>query len=205
MKKLSSLFLCSFLVIGVVTFLIFWLKVSHISHQSKTKPQGEVAVILGTRVFVNGRVNQCLVARLEKGIQLLQQKRVRALIMTGGRDKINQPTQAQLMASLARYHGVAANVIWTENNSSDTWENIAFAKKIIQKHHWNKILIVSEPYHLPRAVMIAHHFNLEVAPIGVTSSQCWQNKLSRWFFIIRDFLAYLQDSWRIFSSPALPE
>ncbi len=190
-------------MVGVGSFRLFWLKVSRISHQSITE-EGEVAIILGTRVFVNGQVNQCLVARLEKGIQLLQHKKVTALIMTGGRDRINQPTQAQIMASLARYHGVAANVIWTENKSSDTWENIAFAKKIIQNHHWKKILIVSEPYHLPRAVMIARYFNLTVVPVAVTSSQCWRNKLSRWFFLSRDFLAYLQDSWRILSSPAAP-
>ncbi len=204
MKKILTFFGLLILLI-LSSFIYFWWKVDRVSKVTSVNESGDTALILGTKVFVNGQINQCLVARLEKGVQLLQKKKVTALIMTGGRDKLNQPTQAQLMASLARYQGVAANVIWTENNSSDTWENIAFAQKIIQKHHWKHIILVTEPYHLPRALMIAHYFNLKVTPVAVTSSPCWQNKLSRFFFTGRDFLAYLQDSWRVFSSTPYPE
>ncbi len=181
------------LVLGFVLFLVrssFW---------PKNESAADVAVVLGTKTYINGQLNKCLLARLDKGISLVKDNKVKALIMTGGRDQLDQPSQAQILASLARHQGINPAIIWTENDSSDTWENIKFAKRIIDQNNWQSVLIVTEPYHLLRALMISRHFGLNSAPSKVTNSLCWQDKLTRLFLTGRDYLAYLQDSWRSFS------
>lgn len=184
------------LILTFLAFLGFFIKSSF---WPDTQTQADVAVVLGTKTYVDGQLNECLLARLNKGIDLVKQNKVKALIMTGGRDQLDQPTQAQILASLARYQGVSASVIWTENKSSDTWENIKFAKQIIDKNKWQTVLVVTEPYHLLRALMIANHFGLDSAPSKVIASPCWQDRFTRFILTGRDFVAYLKDSWRAFS------
>ncbi|NOY15269.1 MAG: YdcF family protein [bacterium] len=159
----------------------------------------DAAVILGTKTYIDGQINQCLLARLDTGISLIKTGQASALIMTGGRDSLNQPTQAQVMASLARHKGINPRIIWTENKSSDTWENILFARQIIVKNNWTKIAIVTEPYHMTRALMISKALGINSYPAPAVKSPCWQNNKLRLQLLGRDFLAFWQDYWRIFN------
>jgi len=181
-------------VVGVLAWLNF-VKTAYNYHQSEKTAQA--VVILGTTAYVDGRLNQCLKARVDTAVKLYQTGRVKAVITTGGRDALDQPSQAQILASLVRYQGVPAQVIWTENDSVDTWENIKYAARIARRHNWNEVFLVTEPYHLNRALMIARHFGFQAYPAPALQSRCWQNRPTRYMLLLRDFLAYWQDYWRI--------
>ncbi len=189
------------ITLAILTFLFALTRfVWQINHLSPFFQPVDAALILGTRTYVKGNINQCLVARLNHGIKLIQQNKAKFLVLSGGRDSLDQPTQAQVMASLARLKGIKPTIIWTENQSSDTWENIFYARKIIQKNNWHTVALVTEPYHLKRALMIAQALGLHAYPAPVTNSPCWQNQKLKYPLILRDFLAFWQDYWRIFNA-----
>ena len=197
MKKIITIIIASTIFTFLVSLIRFIWQINHFSHLSKPV---DAVLILGTKTYINGNINQCLIARLDHGIQLIQNDLAKFLILSGGRDRLNQPTQAQIMASLARAKGIDPTIIWTENRSRDTWENILYTQKIIQENNWHTIALVTEPYHLKRALMIAKALNLQAYPSPVTTSPCWQNPQLKYLLILRDFLAFWQDYWRIFNA-----
>ncbi len=197
MKKTFIFIITLAILVFLFTLTRFVWQINHLPPLSQSV---DAALILGTKTYVNGDINQCLIARLNHGIKLVQQNKAKFLVLSGGRDRLNQPTQAQVMASLARLKGVNPTIIWTENQSSDTWENILYTKNIIQKNNWHTIALVTEPYHLKRALMIANALGLRAYPAPVLNSPCWQDLQLKYSLIFRDFLAFWQDYWRIFNA-----
>jgi uncharacterized SAM-binding protein YcdF (DUF218 family) len=60
--------------------------------------------------------------------------------------------------------GVPAAAILTETRSRDTRQNIDNVKPIIAEHGLGKVLIVSDPLHMMRAMQIAADAGLDAAP-----------------------------------------
>jgi uncharacterized SAM-binding protein YcdF (DUF218 family) len=71
--------------------------------------------------------------------------------VTGGRPAGERSTEGALMkAALESEFGVP--VKWTEENSRTTWENAVFTAALLRKDGIGKIVVVTNRWHLPRAV-----------------------------------------------------
>ena len=64
------------------------------------------------------------------------------------------------MRSLAVANGVPADAITLETRARNTYENVAYSHEIAGRHGWKRMLLVSSPYHMRRALMTWH----KVAP-----------------------------------------
>jgi len=62
--------------------------------------------------------------------------------------------EAESMRALAIDQGIPADRIEIEPRARNTYENVAFVQQILDRHQWNKILLVSSPYHMRRARMV---------------------------------------------------
>lgn len=60
---------------------------------------------------------------------------------------------SRYMKQYAVNMGVNSNAIITENNSLHTKENAKYTLEILHKHNWNKIILVTSPFHQRRAFM----------------------------------------------------
>ncbi len=112
----------------------------------------DAAVVLSTRAYEGGRLNPCLVARVEAAVELYRAGKVKKLVMTGGISRDLQ-SSAGNMQMIAEKMGVPKGDIIQEREAGNTFENIVFSRKFIENSP--RVVIVSAGFHLARARMMA--------------------------------------------------
>lgn len=89
------------------------------------------------------------------------------LLVSGGLHYGAPPSEAALMAEvLARDYGV--KVRWQEGLSRTTWENATHSAEILQKQGIERVLLVTQAWHMPRARWSFEQVGFQVlsAPVG---------------------------------------
>lgn len=81
--------------------------------------------------------------------------------------------EAQVMRMLAISLGVPGDAILLEQSAGNTYENVAFVKKILERRGWRRILLVSSPFHMRRSLLTFWRVapEIEVVPAPAASSQ----------------------------------
>ncbi|MER3481346.1 MAG: hypothetical protein C4327_12970 [Meiothermus sp.] len=138
-----------------------------------TLQQADVALVLGSRVYHGQRLNPCLVGRVEEGVEVVRRGWARWLVVSGGLDRETGTVEAQAMAQIARSRGLNPERIVLEPSARSTYQNLRFTQQIMEERGWNTVVIVSEPFHLPRAALMARRLGLEFAL--APSPHCPQN------------------------------
>jgi uncharacterized SAM-binding protein YcdF (DUF218 family) len=90
------------------------------------------------------------------------------LLVTGGKPDpdVPGPAAADLMAELLRRDGVRSSDLLVEGNSRTTYENATESRKLLEPRGVNRIVLVTEAIHLPRAVLCFRKQGFEVFPSG---------------------------------------
>ena len=112
-------------------------------------------------------VNRWTLQRLRYGAYL-QQQTDKPIIVTGG-GLFGERSEADAMAE-ALQRDFHAKDIWIENQSKDTVENASLSAAILKEHGIQRIALVSQAWHLPRAISLFERQGLTVyaAPTGYT-------------------------------------
>jgi uncharacterized SAM-binding protein YcdF (DUF218 family) len=182
MKRGISRFIIGALSVLVVIYAIafVWLAV-----QIKENARASDAVIvLGARVNYNNYLNPCLVARVEHGAKLVRDGLAKFLIVSGGVDIEDGASEAKAMREIALAAGISSEQIILEPKATSTFENLKFSKVILEQRKLKSVIVVTEPYHMPRAAMIARKLGLDFSSSPAPESACW----SRWKHFSRFFL-----------------
>jgi uncharacterized SAM-binding protein YcdF (DUF218 family) len=161
MKKIGKALLLIFFILLVTAGLL----ASRIYSYSNTRSDGpaDAAIVLGAAVWSTG-VSPVFEERINHGIDLYQNRKVRKLIFTGGQGNSNEPTESSAARRYALQRGIPASDILIEEKSHTTYENILYAKQIADAHGLRKVLIVSDPLHMKRAVSMALDVGLDADP-----------------------------------------
>lgn len=106
-------------------------------------------------------VNRATLERLRYGARM-QQETGLPILVTGGAPFGGTPEADPMAATLKDdFH---ANVIWIENHSKDTAENAEYSATILKQHGVYRIALISQAWHLPRAVSLFQKQGLTVYP-----------------------------------------
>lgn len=148
----------------------------------------DAAIVLGAAVW-EGAPSPVFAARLDHAIALYHQGRVRAVIFTGGvgiGDTIAESAAAQAYAVA---QGVPVTVIFTETVSHVTLTNLTEAQHIVREQGFDRVLLVSDPLHMKRAITIAHDIGLNAHPSPTPTSRyrTWKTKTG---FLLRETYFY---------------
>ncbi|WP_454780522.1 YdcF family protein [Legionella sp. WA2022007384] len=147
------------------------------------KRQADVILVLGAKAYRDNAYNLCLVARVKHAVDLYKENYAPKLLFSGGTDMEDGVNEAQTMKKIAVSLGVPAKDILLESASTSTFENLLFSKKLLQAKQLKSIILVTEPFHAPRAILVAQKLGLEVFSSPAVTSTCWiKNKYSRYFF-----------------------
>ncbi|MCP4350636.1 MAG: YdcF family protein [Desulfobacterales bacterium] len=150
----------------------------------------DVIIVLGAAVLKNRRPSTALKRRLLHGVALLKQERAGYLLVTGGLGKY-PPTEASVMKNLATEQGIPSEKIITEKKGTTTFNNVTECIQIMQERNWSKALVVSDSYHLFRALFLFRCFGIKAsgsaAPGGKQATGSWKWR----YFHIREFIALL--------------
>jgi len=119
-------------------------------------PEKNVALVLGAAAYPS-RLSDILQDRMDTAIELLKSEKVQKLILSGA------PNEAEGMKKYAIKNGVAENDIIEDTKGLSTLESIQNAENT------KEMIIVTQLFHMPRALFIAHHFGINA--VGVTSDK----------------------------------
>ena len=109
----------------------------------------DAAVVLGARVYADGRLSDALADRVRTACQLYQEGLVRRLVFSGGPgDGAIHETEA--MKRMASALGVKAEDIWLDKAGVNTRATVRNTEAVFAQWHASRILVVSHAYHLPR-------------------------------------------------------
>lgn len=138
----------------------------------------DAALVLGAAVL--GREpSPVLAERLRHAQELFESGQVRNIVVTGGRSPEDDLSEAEASRDWLLRQGVPADAIVLENASRTTIENLVLAKPVLAEHQIGSVLIVSDPLHMRRAMLIAERLGLSAAPSPTQTSryQSWGTTL----------------------------
>ena len=155
------------LAIGVAAILVAWLlflTVSIIRYAGESDSgQADAAVVLGAAV-VDGLPTPVFEERIRHAIDLYQTKRVRVLILTGGVGEGDILAESEVARAYCLAHGVEAEDLAIEKQSHTTYENLIQARTLLTDRGLRRVLIVSDPLHMRRAITEARDIGIDAYP-----------------------------------------
>jgi len=187
MKKIAKVFL----VIVVMLIVVFGVLASRIYSFGNTRSEAsaDAAIVLGAAVWSTG-VSPVFRERINHGIDLYRTGKVRKLIFTGGQGNPGEPTESSAARDYALQNGVPAQDILIEEKSHTTYENIRYAKQVADAHNIKRVLIVSDPLHMKRAVLMAQDVGLIAEP-SPTPTTRYQGLKSQFGLLVHETYYYI--------------
>ena len=190
-KKALVFILVLFLTVALLPLWIMWRDFWVSRLDADTVRPADAAVVLSTRAYEKGRLNPCLVARVEAAVELYRARKVKKLVMTGGVSRDLQ-SSAGNMQMIAEKMGVPKGDIIQEREAGNTFENIVFSRKFIENSP--RVVIVSAGFHLARARMMAdrqwqgHDIQVYAAPF------CSEPYGGYGFTVLRESAAFVKNA-----------
>jgi len=155
------------------------------SSENLSDQKFDCILVLGAGVWGNSRPSPMLEDRLITAIDLYNEG-VSAKILMSGDNGEEYYDEVNVMKNYAIERGVPSEDIFMDHAGFSTYESIYRAKYIFQAE---SILIVTQKYHLHRAVYIAKRFGLNV--YGVSADR--NEYLGQRYRDLREFLARNKD------------
>lgn len=116
-----------------------------------------IAVVLGASVYEDNTPSLVLQDRLDTALILYNQWVVDRIVVSGDNGQVEY-NEVYAMSKYLLDHGVPAFVVFQDYAGFDTYDSIYRAREIFEIE---KLLIVTQEFHLPRAVAIANDLWLE--------------------------------------------
>ena len=160
------------------------------SYSSKsTNETADAAIVLGAAVW-NGKPSPVFEERIKHAIFLYENNQVEYLIFTGGVGIRDERSEADVGREYAIQNGVEPDHIFTESESRITYQNLSKAKAIASNTDMSSYLIVSDPLHMKRSVVMAKDLGMNAFPSPTPTSkfESWKSKLP---FLLREIYFYI--------------
>lgn len=198
MKKRKKIILCIFTVLvslgllgGIAVLSINALVKGSTKDRILTAQQAaaltdvDCILVLGCGVRDDGSPSPMLEDRLKRAVELYDLGAAPKILMTGDHGRVNYDEVASMKA-YALGTGIASENVFMDHAGFSTYESMYRAKKIFCAE---KIIIVSQGYHLYRAIYIAEKLGMEA--YGVAADyRSYAGQTSR---DIREVLARVKD------------
>lgn len=182
---------CKMIMVFIVTCLFVAIVINTYMYTSTKESidldssfDADCILILGAGVK-NNQPTPMLRDRLLKGIELYNDHKAPKIIMSGDHSKEDY-NEVGVMKQFAIKQGIPSSDIFMDHTGLSTYESLYRAKKIFQV---KKVIIVTQEYHLYRALYIAKSLGLEA--IGYSANlQHYPGQIGR---DIREIVARCKD------------
>ena len=168
MKRIAKTVSVMFSVVVLAAGLLAW-RIYAFGNTS-SDAQADAAIVLGAAVWTTN-VSPVFRERINHAISLYHKGQVRKLIFTGGQGNPGELTESSAARDYALQSGVPADDILIEEKSHTTYENIVYAKQLADTNGIKKVLIVSDPLHMKRAMAMASDVGLTADPSPTPSTR----------------------------------
>lgn len=154
LKKLKL----KWLAVALAVFFVIYITGTAISiwryGKIDEKQKADVAIVLGAATY-GEKVSPVYEERLNHGIWLYENGYVEKLIVTGGVGAGNPHSDSYVAKQYMMEQGIRSEDILMEEKSTITQENIKNAKELMDAYSYSSAIIVSDPLHMKRAMLMA--------------------------------------------------
>lgn len=152
----------------------------------KDAPKTDAILVLGASVRANGQVSDILRDRLDTALALYEGKRAPKILVSGDHGSVDYDEVGTMKRYLTE-RKVAAGNIFMDHAGFSTYESMYRARHIFEVR---KVLIVTQAYHLKRAVYVARSMGMEAYGVAADGPDRYRD-IER--YKQREFLARNKD------------
>jgi vancomycin permeability regulator SanA len=155
--------------LAVVAVSVRFVRVTAAGHcyQESDVPAVPVALVLGAQVKPDGTPSGFLAARLDLAKRLYDAGRIETVIASGNHVVIEH-NEPMVMRNYLIKAGVPAERVIADPGGFDTYQSCLRAKKI---YGLSRLLMVTQSYHLPRAVATCRALGVDAVGVGDDSAR----------------------------------
>ena len=168
----------------LAVFLVYTIQTTRkFIYSPENAPKTRFTLVLGAGLKKNGQPTDILADRIITACKLIEKGRTDYLIMSGSirNGHYNEP---ESMKNYAISRGVAASAILIDRNGTTTFRSCV---NVLQNQNPKDILIVTQNFHLPRALLIARAMGMNV--FGVQAIIFQFSALKKVFWSIREIFS----------------
>ena len=155
-------------LIAAVYFFVSLLQVWNTGRSADRQPVGAI-VVLGAAQY-DGRPSPQLQARLDHALELWNLNLASYIVVTGGKQEGDRFTEAAASRKFLESSGVASDLIFEENSGTTTYASLFAVSQVANQLGIDRVLIVSDPFHLLRAELIANEVGFSASSSATQSS-----------------------------------
>ena len=183
--KISIILVTTVLLLTAVARVVMVASTASSILPIESQPQAQVALVFGAGLRRDGSPTAVLRDRVQAAVELYRQGKVQKLLMSGDNSFIyyNEPGA---MREFALALGVPEEDIVLDYAGRRTYDSCVRARVIFGV---DKAILVTQPFHLPRAAYICRAIGLEAT--GFTAENIYFRKLSRLYWNIREIPSML--------------
>lgn len=162
--KITLIIIAGIALLGILSVVFINLRVKAVARKKIITSQEalelkdvDCILVLGCKVKDNGEPSPMLLDRLITGTELYKEGAAPKILMSGdhGRDTYDE---VNVMKKYALNNGVPSEDVFMDHAGFSTYDSIYRAKHIFEA---KKVIIVTQEYHLNRALYLAHKLGLE--------------------------------------------
>lgn len=145
-----------------------------------------ILVVLGYPADADGQPSPILKARLDKAIELFNNKIAEKLILTGAAVE-NSHVESQVMAEYCKRNGVPDKDILIESDAKNTYENAKMVFNIMKKEGYQHAIVVTSSFHTMRAQEFFSRYvkNVTVVPAPFPDKF---PVIQQWFLLLKEYI-----------------
>jgi SanA protein len=117
----------------------------------------DCALVLGARVYDDGRPSDVLRDRLDEALALWREGRVKRIVVSGDHASVTYD-EPNAMRAYLETRGVPREIIFMDHAGFDTYRSMWRAKNVFGA---TRIVVVTQRFHLPRALWVARSLGME--------------------------------------------
>ena len=149
-------------------------------------PNADAILVLGAYVFPDGTTSSMLNDRLSEGYELYKEGKAPKILVSGDHGRKDYD-EVNAMKSFLRDKGVPSQDVFMDHAGFSTYESVYRARDIFKVQ---RVIIVTQEYHLMRAVFLAREMGLEA--YGIASDKHDYGQAMK-FYQVREIAARNKD------------
>lgn len=185
LKWLLRLALLGFVWLAGVSAWIVW-----VGERDQAAP-ADAIVVLGAAAY-DAKPSPVFTERIRHGLDLYRRGYAPTLVFTGGYGYGARFSESQVARRYALREGVPEEAILIETLSRTTYENLANARDLLQEHGLRRVIVVSDPLHMARALRLSRQLGIDALGSSTPSTR-FRSFRTRWRFLAREVYFFHRD------------
>ena len=182
---LWRLLLLALLWLAAVAAWIVWVG------QRDQAATADAIIVLGAAAY-DARPSPVFEERIRHGLDLYQRGYAPVLIFTGGYGNGARFAESQVARRYALKHGVPESAILIESSSRTTRQNLEQARKLMQQRGLHRVIVVSDPLHMSRALRLSHDLGIDALGSSTPSTR-FRTVQTQWRFLLQEVYFFHRD------------